>query len=240
MYHIEVETHCHTLISNHADSTLAENAAMIKHFGMKGLCITNHAPKTPDSPGEAHFISLKKFPRELDGIRLFKGVEVNLIDYEGGVDLEKPVLAMLDWVIASIHANVLPTASMEEITHAYLGVLKNPFVNCLGHIGRMDYPCDWEAVVKTAASLGKVIEVNELSLSGARVGADELCPKIAALCKKHGCLISVSSDAHAANKIGTYSRSFSMLSEIDFPKELIVNETLKKFEAYLKEAKNRI
>lgn len=240
MYQIQVETHCHTLVSRHAHSTLAENVDAAKQQGMRALCVTNHAPASGDAPGKEHFISLKKLPREMDGIRLFRGAEVNLTDFKGGLDLENPIIAMLDWVIASIHANVLPKGSIEEITEAYCSVLSNPFIHCLGHIGRMDYLCDWDTVVKKAAQEQKIIEINNHSLSGARVGATELCPKIASLCKKYGCRIAIASDAHSKEEIGKNDLSKQLLTEIDFPKELVVNETLEKFEHYLADAGNRI
>ena len=41
---IEVETHCHSVISNHATSTVSEHIDVIKKLGMKGLCLTNHGP----------------------------------------------------------------------------------------------------------------------------------------------------------------------------------------------------
>ena len=239
MYQIQVETHSHTIVSKHAYSTLQENIKATLDAGMKGLCMTNHAPAIPDAPSEVHFTCLKYLPGEIDGIRFFKGAEANIIDYQGGLDLSNSILAMLDWVIASIHTPCLKPASVEEITNTYLRVLENPYVHCLGHIGQQSYLCDWEAVVKHAKEMGKIIELNNHSLEGIRPGAKELCTKVAALCKKHGCRVAVSSDAHYSGCIGNYKLVKEMLTEVDFPKELIVNTSLDTFEAYLKEAKQQ-
>ena len=240
MYQIQVETHSHTIVSTHAYSTLQENIKATREAGMKGVCITNHAPAIPDAPPEVHFVMLKTVPSMVDGIRVFAGAEANLINYEGKLDLKNTTLAMLDWVIASIHGPCLPRGSVEEITNTYLEVLKNPYVHCLGHIGQSSYLCDWETVVKKAKEYGKVIELNNHSLEGIRPGAKELCTQVAALCKKHGCLVTVSSDAHYSGCIGNYKLVLEMLSQLEFPKELIINRELVTFEAYLKEAKKNL
>ena len=240
MYQIQVETHSHTIVSTHAYSTLKENISAIRDAGMKGLCMTNHAPALPDAPAETHFACLKFLPKEIEGIRFFKGAEANLIDYQGELDLNNSILAMLDWVIASIHGPCLPIASQNEITQTYLRVLDNPFVHCLGHIGQMNYLCDYEAVVKYAKEKSKVIELNNHSLEGIRPGAKELCTQVARLCKDYGCYVAVASDAHYAGCIGNYALIFEMLRELDFPEELIINRDLSVFEDYLKESKNRI
>ncbi len=240
MYQIQVETHSHTIVSTHAYSTLQENIKATREAGMQGLCCTNHAPAIPDAPSEVHFVMLKSVPPMVDGIRFFAGAEANIIDYTGKLDLKNTTLANLDWVIASIHGPCLPQGSVEDITNAYLGALSNPYVHCLGHIGQMAYLCDWEKVVKTAKEKGKVIELNNHSLEGIRPGAKELCSKVAALCKEYGCRVAVSSDAHYSGCIGNYKLVMEMLTEIDFPKELIINRSLESFEAYLEEAKHQI
>lgn len=240
MYQIQVETHSHTIVSTHAYSTLLENIHAARAAGMQGLCMTNHAPALPDAPTEAHFSCLKFLPREIEGIRFFKGAEANLMDYGGGLDLNNSILAMLDWVIASIHTPCLKPASLEEITQTYCCALDNPFVHCLGHIGQERYRCDYETVVKYAKDKGKVIELNNHSLEGIRPGARELCTQVARLCKTYGCYVAVSSDAHYAGCIGNYTLVLEMLRELDFPQELIINRALDTFEAYLQEVKRRI
>ena len=235
MYHIDVETHSHTIVSKHAYSTMQENIKATRDAGMRGLCMTNHAPAIPDAPGEVHFTCLKFLPGEIEGIRFFKGAEANIIDYKGTVDLPNTVLAMLDWVIASIHVPCLPRTSLKNITEAYLRVLENPYVHCLGHIGQTYYLCDYEAVVKKAKEENKIIELNNSSLAGVRPGSKELCTRVASLCKQYGTRVAVCADAHDASRIGDYKLVYQMLNEVNFPEELIVNRSLKAFETYLHE-----
>lgn len=231
---IKVDTHTHTLVSTHAHSTLQENIKVAKEMNLEGICLTNHGPAIPDSPHIWHFFTLKYIPKYIDGVRFFRGVEANIVDYTGKLDMPNDALATLEWNIAAIHSPCLKEGTQAEITSAYIGALKNPFVHCLGHIGQESYLCDFEEVAKTASELNKIIEINNHSFHGVRKGGDIYCKIVAEYCKKHNTKIVVSSDAHYCGAIGVYDKALKMLEEIDFPEELIMNTSLEKFENHLK------
>ncbi len=232
-YNIEVETHCHSIISNHATSTLVEHINVIKALGMKGLCLTNHAPLYNDGATNGYFEALKSSPSVIEGINFYPGAEVNICDYNGAVDLPDTCLAGLKWVIAAIHKNCLKRASEKDITNTYIKALENPFIDCLGHIGQSYYMCDFEKVVKKAKECEKFIEINNSSLMGMRTGAEKLCFDVAVLCKKYEVNITVSSDAHSALDTGKYDKALKLLCEVDFPKNLILNSDFDKFNNYI-------
>lgn len=50
----------------------------------------------------AHWGAIDAAARRIKGIRVFKGVEVDILE-DGGRDLSQAVLGDADWVIASIH-----------------------------------------------------------------------------------------------------------------------------------------
>ena len=64
---IEIDTHAHTLVSGHAYNTMREMVQMAAEKGLKGLALTEHAPKMPGSTtlyyfenlGVGHLISKK-------------------------------------------------------------------------------------------------------------------------------------------------------------------------------------
>ena len=232
-YNIMVETHCHSIISNHATSTLNEHINVIKTMNMKGLCLTNHAPAYNDGTTLSYFEALKNSPSKIDGISFFPGAEVNICDYNGTVDLPDTCIAGLKWVIAAIHKNCLKRASENDITNAYLKALENPFIDCLGHIGQSNYMCDFEKVVKKAKECEKFIEINNSSLMGMRKGAERLCFDVATLCKKYEVEITVSSDAHSSSDTGKFDKALMLLEEINFPKNLVINSDYEKFSNYI-------
>ena len=138
-FFIEADLHTHSVISNHASSTLNEHIKRIKALNMKGLALTNHGPAYKDGGNIAYFSALKKAPDKIDGIDFYSGAEADIIDYEGNVDIDNVTLAGLKWVIASIHSPCLKRNSQSLITSAYIGAISNPYIHCLGHIGQTYY-----------------------------------------------------------------------------------------------------
>ena len=78
-----IDLHVHSNASSHAYSTVEELIAAAKNKGLKGFALTNHGPILPDSPRHWHFGNLKVLPDNINGIRLYKGIEANIISYEG-------------------------------------------------------------------------------------------------------------------------------------------------------------
>ncbi len=231
MYSV-VETHCHTTASGHAYSTVLECAAYARKYGLKGLAITDHGPSMPGAPHEWHFGNQSAFAGDIDGVMVYRGAEVNIMSYDGDLDLPEEMLKKLDWVIASYHVPCLAPSTVEDHTKGYLKVLLNPYVDVLGHSGNDDYVYDYERVVAEAGRLGKIIEINHHSPIG-RPGSKERCPIIAQFCKKYKVPVVVSTDAHFAAKVGIVDNAWNLLKEIDFPEELILNMDFERFEQYL-------
>ena len=95
---------------------------------------------------------------------------------------------------------------MEENTQAYLNVIKNPYVDIIGHPDDGRFPVDYQAVVQAAKDYGKVLELNNHSLdpAGCRENAWENDRKMLKLCKEYQVPIVVDSDAHFDELIGRF------------------------------------
>ena len=72
--------------------------------GLKLLGITEHAPMMPGTCHSLYFHNLKVVPRTMCGIEVMLGVELNILDYDGHVDLDERTLRQLDLKIASLHS----------------------------------------------------------------------------------------------------------------------------------------
>lgn len=226
-----VDSHTHTLASAHAYSTLLENARAAADRGLELLCITDHAPSLPDSPNEFHFMGYGSLDKELFGVRMLYGVELNIMDSNGTIDLPEHILKRQDVVIASYHTVCTPPGSREENTRAYLSVMENPYVQMIGHPEDGNIPVDYEALVLAAKENGVLLEVNNNSLKNAffRLNTRENLIEILRLCEKHGVHICTGTDAHFANAVGHFDKSVPLLEEIGFPEELIANTDSEKF-----------
>ena len=233
---ILTDLHCHTIASDHAFSTVMENVKAASEKGLEALAITDHGPAMEDGPHIDHFICQKGLPRELYGVRLLIGCEVNIRDIDGSVDIPDKIMKNMDIVIASIHNPLYRDFGTEDNTSTYLGVLNNPYVDIIGHSGNPKCRYDIDTVLTRAKELGKFIEINENTFR-ARPQSVEICREIALAAKRIGTGIVVNSDAHFATKVGEVQNSIEMLTDIDFPVELIVNRSLEALEKAMEKRK---
>lgn len=235
-----VDTHTHTLASGHAYSTMREMAYSAEKKGLEALAVTEHAPNMPGSCHEFYFLNMKVIPRKMCGIELLLGAEANMIDLDGNLDLPKSILEQLDIVIASFHLPCCQTGTREENTRAFLGAVKNPLVDIIGHPDDARIPIEREPIILAAKEHHKLIEINNSSLSknGARKGAYENQIEILNLCKKHQVAVALGSDAHIEYDVGNHSLSDRVLAETDFPEELIVNRSVDLLKSYLHRFRN--
>ena len=122
---ILVDTHSHTIASGHAYSTLSEMARAAARKGLQALAVTEHAPQLEKTCGLFYFMNYDVIPREMNGVRLLMGAELNIMDSDGTVDLPEDVCRGLDIAIASIHPPCYQSeASVENNTRAYVEVMK--------------------------------------------------------------------------------------------------------------------
>ena len=235
---IETDTHCHTIASTHAYSTILEMATYAAQKGLSAIDITDHGPSLPDGPHQWHFGNLRSLPRTINGVLILRGAEANIMDYEGNLDISPNYQTELDWIIASFHEPCCPPATIEEHTKAWMKVARNPNVDVLGHSGSSHYEFDVDKVVQEAAKQGKLIEINNHSFV-ARPGTTENCLKIALACKKYKAPIVVSSDAHNCFDVGDFDTAVKMLTEIVFPTDLIINLNLERLRGFIQKKRNR-
>ncbi len=234
-----VDTHTHTVASGHAYSTVQEMAREASVNGIEMFAITDHGPAMKGAPYLYHFGNMRVIPEVLYGVRVLKGVEANIVDYNGNLDMPQEYLKRLDFVIASFHDICIKPASIEEHTNAYLNLMKNPFVDAVGHPGTPQFEVDVGKVVSAAKEYGKFIEINNNSFS-VRAGCEENCVNFALECKKQGVKIVCGSDAHISFDVGRFERVYNLLEKIEMPEELVMNTRVSNFNEFIENKSKRI
>ena len=226
-----VDNHNHTLASGHAYSTIKEIIEEGKSKGLEAISITDHAPGFPESCGRMHFLSLPTSPEYILGVRMLPGVELNILNEAGDLDLEERVLKRLTTVIASIHTHCYDSDSTEQNTNAYLNVMKNPYVNIIGHPGDPKFLFDYEKVVACAAENCVAIEINSTM-------GDPVCNKypgfvnlkeIVKECIKKNAFLSFGSDSHIFPEVGDFRYTLPLIEELGIPEHLILNTSVQKY-----------
>lgn len=231
-----LDTHTHTVASGHAYSTIEEMVKAAADKKLELLGITEHAPKMPGSCQEIYFSNLKVLPREEYGVKLLFGVELNIMDYEGTVDLPERLLKQMDICIASMHTPCVPHGTLEQNMGAFVGAMKNPYVNVIGHPDDGKYPVDYEALVLAAKEHHKLLEVNNNSLlpHSFRENVRENDITMLKFCKKHQVPVIVGSDAHHIDYVGKHEEAYGIFEEVDFPEHLVANADMDLFLSFLR------
>jgi putative hydrolase len=231
-----LDLHTHTVASGHAYSTLLENIRAAKSKGMKIIGVSDHGPMMPDGAHHFYFHNLKILPETIEGMRVLKGAEVNILDESGEIDIKGKAQFILDFAIASLHIPCFENQGTIGNTNAMINAMKHPVVKIVGHPDDSRYPLDYERLVLAAIEHHVLIEINNSSLlpTATREGAPDNYRKLLAFCKQHGAAVIIGSDAHFSEHVGAMDEAVVLLEAMGFPEALIANFNEELFWEYMK------
>ena len=229
-----LDIHTHTIASGHAYGTIREMAQAARDKDIKLLGLTEHAPGIPGTCDPFYYFNLKVIPRELYGVKIFHGSEVNVLE-DGTLSLGQEYIDCLDYLIAGIHRPCYEDQGIEKNTDNLISCMKHPKVYFVSHPDDNHTPLNYDRLVKAAQEYHVALEVNNSSLvkEEKRWGCVENYHKMLRLCMEMHVPIFVGSDAHDPSWVGEFSLAQKLLKEIDFPDELIINNDTEKFERFI-------
>ena len=241
MKKIYIDAHTHTVASGHAYSSLQEMARAAADKGIQYLGITEHGPSIEGTCPLLYFKNMFVVPREMYGVNILMGCEVNILDTFGNLDLNDEYLDRLDIGIAGIHIKCWKGGTKEENTQGVINVIRNPKIHIISHPGDGTADLDFEQLVLAAKESHTLLEINNHSLAPERKKkiAWDNNREILRLCKQYETPLILGSDAHISFQIADYSRITPLLEETEFPDELIMNYWPDRFFSYLSLPKNK-
>jgi DNA polymerase (family 10) len=195
---LQGDVHMHT-VETDGRNTIEEMAEAAKARSYKYMAITDHSKNLAfangldDKRAVEHIQRIRAVDEQMEGIRIFAGVEVDILA-DGTLDLSDSVLEQMDIVIASVHSHF--NQSPAEMTDRLLKALQNPNTSLLGHptgrllLRREAYGFDVDAVLKAAAQKKVAMELN------AYPDRLDLCDRHLRLAKQHGVKIVINTDSH--------------------------------------------
>jgi DNA polymerase (family 10) len=219
------DLHMHTDATD-GKNTLEEMVAAAQARGLQYIAITDHSKRVSMANGlnadrlRAQWREIDRLNGKLKGIRVLKGVEVDILE-QGGLDLPDEVLAEADWVMASIHYGQNQPA--EQITRRMLDAIENPHVTAISHpTGRMinkrkPYDVNLEVVFDAAVKHGKFMELN------ANPRRLDLNDVHCAAAKRHGIPIVISTDAHSIGSLELMRYGILQARRAGLTREDVVN-----------------
>lgn len=197
------DLHMHTTYTD-GDASIKEMAEAARELGHEYIAITDHSKRVNVAGGmevselTEQLEEIEKINEELDGIRILKGVEVDILA-DGSLDYPDDILSRLDLRICSVHYKM--NMDSEKQTERILKAMDNPWFDILAHpTGRrlqkrsaMDL--DMEAIMEKAVENGIIMEINA---SPERLDLDDHNCKMA---MEKGVMISISTDAHSIGEL---------------------------------------
>ena len=232
--------HTHTIYSSgkhnamHAKGTILENAMFAQKKGLKEIAITDH--------GFSHKLyglqkeNIIKMREEIEnaekitGVKIYLGVEANIISSQGDVDLTKEEIGLFDLIIVGFHKFAKAKSTKEFFKFFVPNLLgiktkKVKKMNTLSLMMAMDkYPID----IISHPGVGMVVDFDELSkhakktdthleINGKRIAYS---PKDISVILKNNAKLVIDSDAHSPEKVGGCDKpiNFALINNIDLDK----------------------
>ena len=223
--HIEVDSHTHTIASGHAYSTLAENVASAADRGIKLLAITDHGPAMPGAPHPWFFMNMRVIPRIIGRVGVLRGIEANIINSNGGLDIDVDIQQRLDIVLGSLHEPLFAPQNKTIHTDTVIKTMASGQIDVFAHGGNPAFPIDADEVAKAAAEYRVLIEINNSSFTTSRSGSEANCRALAEAVAIHGGQLTFGTDAHIANRVGVFDQCVTLTQSIDFPEEQILSRS---------------
>lgn len=192
------DVHMHTVTTD-GRNTIEEMAEAARARGYQYMAITDHSKNLAmangldDKRAEEHVRAIRAVDKETKGIRIFAGIEVDILA-GGELDLSDSVLEQMDVVIASVHSHF--QQEPERMTERLLRAVENPNVSILGHptgrllLRRDAYKFDLEKILQAAAKNRVAMELNS---APERLDLNDLHLRLA---RERGVKIVINTDAH--------------------------------------------
>lgn len=165
---IRGDVHMHT-VETDGKCTIEEMALAAHERGYEYMAITDHSKNLAfangldDKRAEEHIRRIRKAAKQIEGITIFAGIEVDILA-EGELDLSDSVLEQMDLVIASVHSHF--NQDQAQMTDRLLRAIDNPHTSIIGHptgrllLRREGYSFDCDKIFAAAAKAGVAMEHN--------------------------------------------------------------------------------
>lgn len=220
-----IDLHTHTVASGHAYSTIQEMAQAAHEKGLQILGITEHAPGIPGACDPIYFRNLHIIPRTMYGVQLLMGVELNILNTHGDLDLDEYHYRCCDIRLAGIHALCWQGGSRTQNTDGMLAAIYSPWTHIISHPGDGTAELDFDPIVRAARDTQTLLEINSSSMIPSRHKAAARPNNLDILrrCRQMDIPIILGSDAHISFSIADYQYALPLLDEVGFPDELVMN-----------------
>ena len=238
--------HTHTRYS-HGKGTIKDNVQSALDKGLNEIAITDHGPRTHSIiklgvDSSETFLDIKREIKQCQKlypeIRILSGVEANIINKEGKLDVSKNVLKSLDLIAAGFHLLIIPPdlKSFKNIvfnniflyrlskknrdrirqwnTEAVINAVKNNKIDFITHPG-YGIDIDTRALAEVCSQENTLLEINSR-----HIDLEDNFVKKAAETRVN---FIINSDAHTPGQVGNLQNGIKVAKKLNLNKKRVFN-----------------
>ena len=226
---LKIDLHLHTIASGHAYNTILEYINQAKKLKMKMIGFSDHGPSGKDVfVNEVYFEVLPRIPKIINGIRILKGIEVNILNKKGEIDIsDKTIKEKLDYVIAGFHDKTdYKNRNLKNNTEAMINCIRSDKVDIISHPFVTDkFDINIEKVSLAACNHNVLLEINLHYITEKKIKPETLANlkimiEVVKKCRKK---IIIGSDAHNIWEMADDSPLKKIKKEIGLTDKMIIN-----------------
>jgi putative hydrolase len=237
---IHSDLHTHTVYS-HGKGSVQDNVLSAGKKGLKGIAITDHGPANLFGVG----VRLDVFPRIKEDIIQAKklwtggtilfGVEANVLNRQGLLDVPPECLGEFDILLAGLHLLTKPLSfrkidrfirsklgirlkeSADQLvyyTDALIAAVYSYPIDIITHPGYR-LPVDTKALARACAERGTALEIN--------TAHDHITEEYLRIAQKQGAKFVISSDAHHPDRVGDFDQGIKLALSAGLTAQDILN-----------------
>ena len=232
--------HIHSEFSRDAVGTIDDIARTARERGLQEIAITDHGPRAFVGCKTKHYDQIRALVDKANkehSIKVYFGVEANVIGTDGQIDVEQEYRRDIDIVLCGFHRIVrmadfksfflfyipnhfyrtirwFPKRRVRKNTEIMKNVIEKNDIDIWSH-PNLYFKLDVVEVAKTCAQRGTLIELNGKRISFRPIDFERM--------KSVGAKFVINSDAHEPKMIGRIDRVAEFLKNCDYDIDDIIN-----------------
>ncbi len=233
--------HTHT-VNSHGKGTVEDNIYAALNRGLKEIAITDHGLNHMFFPIKRN--KLEKISNEVrllnksfNDIKIYMGVEANLISADGEIDIKSHEYRFFDLILCGFHKCVFfkggsyffkiaapafaakafkPSSKQIALnTEMYIKAIENNPIDIITHLNH-DISVDVLKIAETAAKYGTYLEINSKTITfDDKILVNELLST--------NVEFIVDSDAHKPSDVGNFQNAEELIAKYEIPLNRIAN-----------------
>lgn len=242
-YLVVADYHTHTRFS-HGRGTVLENVAAARARGLEAVAISDHGPANLFGVGVPSLSTFDAIRKEVNAARakypdmeVLLGVEANVIDVDGTLDVPESELGWFDVVLAGLHpfvrwrrplvgwslvarsaaagwSGIGERSARRLNTQALVNAVRRFRIDVVTHPG-YGLPVDTRELAEACAERGTAMEINARHR--------HTCVEYIAIAREAGARFALGSDAHEPARVGDVERAARLARAAGLTAAEIVN-----------------